>query len=135
MQEAYRGWRAENYWENEAIKRSGQSSSGRGTSIGGISTRGVLPWEGTGVFCGTPGALSGLEPHEPAELAAREAESRKKSHIAVLRELGASLASDMAPHLVELEGKVLRLTGSVESQYVRWRELLREIFAAETGLQ
>jgi hypothetical protein len=134
MRDAYRGWRAENYWENEAIKRSGEVSSGGGSSIGMISTQGALPWEGGGVICGTPGVLSGFEPQEPSERAAREAEAKKKSHIAVLRELGASLASDLTPHLVELEGKVLRLTGSVESQYAKWRELLREIFTAETGL-
>ena len=40
----------------------------------------------------------------------------------------------MEPLLVEVEGKVLQLTGSVESQYASWRELLREIFATETGL-
>jgi hypothetical protein len=132
MRDAYRGWRSENYWENEAVKRSGESASRSGSSIVGISTQDVLHWEGTGAICGTPGVLSGFAPQEPSVRAAREAE--RKSHIAVLRELGASLAYDMAPHLVELEGKVLRLTGSVESQYAEWRELLREIFAAETGL-
>lgn len=134
MEEPYRGWRAENYWEQKALDRPRRISSGGSVSAGGIAG-GALPWEGTGGFCGTPAVLDGFEQREePSERAAREEEARKKSHLAELRELGASLASDMAPQLVELEGKVLRLTGSVESQYFKWRQLLREIFAAETGL-
>ncbi len=134
MQEAYRGWRSQNYWEREGLKSAGKSSSAGGTSVGIISTGDILPWEGTGAVCGTPGVFGGFEQQEQSRQALREAEAKKKSHIAVLRELGASLASDMAPLLVEVEGKVLRLTGSVENQYASWRELLREIFAAETGL-
>ena len=52
----------------------------------------------------------------------------------VLRELGESLAADVTPLLVEVDGNVTELTGSVEAQYAKWRTLLREIFAAETGL-
>ena len=52
----------------------------------------------------------------------------------MLRELGESLAADVAPLVVEVEGNVTQLTGSVEVQYAKWRTLLREIFAAETGL-
>jgi hypothetical protein len=134
MQESYSGWRSQNYWEREALKHSAESSTAGGTSVDIISTRGVLPWEGTGPVCGTPGVFGGFEPKKRSEQVQREAEARKKSHIEELRELGASLASDMTPLLVEVEGKVLQLTGSVEAQYASWRELLREIFATETGL-
>lgn len=136
MEEAYLGWRSENYWEREGLKSAGRSSSGGGTSVGIISISGVLPWEGTGAICGTPGVFGGFEQPEQSRQAqtVAQAKAKKKSHIAELRELGASLASDMAPLLVDLEGSVLRLTGSVENQYASWRELLREIFAAETGL-
>ena len=133
MQEAYSGWRSENHWKREALKNSAQSSTGSGGSMGIISISGVLPWEGTGPVCGTPGVFGGFEQKKRSEQVQR-AKARKKSHIEELRELGASLASDMEPLLVEVEGKVLQLTGSVESQYASWRELLREIFATETGL-
>jgi hypothetical protein len=51
-----------------------------------------------------------------------------------LRELAGSFDSEVAPILIDVEGEVLRLTGSVETQYTTWRQLLRQIFAAETGL-
>jgi hypothetical protein len=56
-----------------------------------------------------------------------------KLHRQVLRQLSASLDSDLAPHLIDVEGKVTRLTGSVEAQYAMWRRLLRQIFVAEIG--
>jgi hypothetical protein len=61
-------------------------------------------------------------------------EERKATHLDVLRELGASLAADVAPLVVDVDGRVAELTGSVEAQYIEWRALLKEIFAAETGI-
>ncbi len=132
MQEPYSGWRSQSYWEVQALKNSATGSSSGSTGI--LSTRDVLPWEGAGAVCGTPGVFGEFEPRRRSEQAQRKAEAKKKSHIEELRELGASLASDMSPRLVEVEGKVLELTGSVETQYASWRELLRKIFAAESEL-
>lgn len=50
-----------------------------------------------------------------------------------LKELGESFGSEMQPVVMEFEGKKYELTGSAEEQYKRWRELLREIYYAETG--
>jgi len=57
-----------------------------------------------------------------------------KMHREALKELAASLDADIAPLLIDMEGEVTRLTGSVETQYATWRNLLRKIFATETGL-
>ena len=35
----------------------------------------------------------------------------------------------------EFQGKKYELTGSAEEQYTRWRELLRQIYYAETGFR
>lgn len=63
------------------------------------------------------------------------AESRiDQRHHWELWELAQSINDGVAPVLVECEGEVTRLTGSMEAQYAGWRELLRQIFASETGL-
>lgn len=54
-------------------------------------------------------------------------------HADAIRELNESFGLDMAPMVVEVEGRTIRLQGSAEEQYREWRRLLREIFAAETG--
>ncbi|MEA3468507.1 MAG: hypothetical protein U9R57_09845 [Thermodesulfobacteriota bacterium] len=52
----------------------------------------------------------------------------------VIEELGTSFSSEAEPLVVEVDGETLRLSGTAEQQYSRWRELLREIYARENGL-
>ena len=121
MIDAYHGWRSTDYWEREAMKsRSSRTVNGAGWTLGGV-TRGPL--------CGTPGIFGSPTVEDQKRYAA----SQERDHIQILSELGASLASDVAPLVLDVDGKVLRLEGSIATQYARWRELLREIFAAETG--
>ena len=121
MIDAYHGWRSTDYWEREAMKsRSSRIVDGAGWTFGGV-TRGPL--------CGTPGIFGSPTVDDQKRYAA----SQERDHVHILSELGASLASDVAPLVLEVDGKILRLEGSVATQYARWRELLREIFAAETG--
>lgn len=60
--------------------------------------------------------------------------SDAKVHEAALRELGDSFKADVEPVLDEVEGRTLKLSGSVDAQYAEWRRTLRELFARETGL-
>jgi len=55
-------------------------------------------------------------------------------HEAALKELGVSFKADVAPVLDEVEGRTVKLSGSVDAQYAEWRKTLRELFTAETGL-
>jgi len=54
-------------------------------------------------------------------------------HSEAIRELSETFGSEMKPVLVEFEGQKYELTGPAEEQFKRWRELLREIYRAETG--
>lgn len=54
-------------------------------------------------------------------------------HKAALQELSDSFGSEMAPVVMEYQGKQYELTGSAKEQFQRWRELLREIYYTETG--
>jgi hypothetical protein len=57
-----------------------------------------------------------------------------KVHEEALKELGVSFKGDVAPVLDEVEGRTVKLSGSVDAQYAEWRKTLRELFAKETGL-
>ena len=52
----------------------------------------------------------------------------------VIEELGVSFSSEAEPLVVEVEGETFRLTGSAKEQYAKWREILKHIYAKETGL-
>ncbi|MEA2115625.1 MAG: hypothetical protein U9P36_09595 [Thermodesulfobacteriota bacterium] len=52
----------------------------------------------------------------------------------VIEELGTSFSSEAEPLVIEVDGETLRLAGSAEQQYTRWREILRKIYARKTGL-
>ena len=55
-------------------------------------------------------------------------------HRATLEELDTSFDAEVAPMVVETEGKTHRITGSVDEQYEEWRRLLRTLYEAETGV-
>jgi hypothetical protein len=51
-----------------------------------------------------------------------------------IEELGASFGSEAEPLVIEVDGEVIRLTGSAEQQYAQWRQLLKQIYFTELGL-
>jgi hypothetical protein len=60
--------------------------------------------------------------------------AQKRIHKDAIRELGESFQAEVAPMVVDIEGQTAELTGSAEEQFIKWRELLREIYRTETGL-
>ncbi|MEM7366465.1 MAG: hypothetical protein AAF525_20825, partial [Pseudomonadota bacterium] len=57
----------------------------------------------------------------------REAEIHAQS----LKELNQSLGSEIMPHVLDIEGQTIELTGTADAQYARWREILQEIYDRE----
>lgn len=55
-------------------------------------------------------------------------------HRAAIEELDDSFSAEARPLVVNIEGETHELTGSAEVQYAKWRGLLRQIYASETGL-
>ena len=54
-------------------------------------------------------------------------------HLDAITELSESFGNEAAPMVVSVEGQERRLTGTAEAQFESWRQLLREIYEAETG--
>ncbi|MFC1824424.1 hypothetical protein ACFL9T_17075, partial [Thermodesulfobacteriota bacterium] len=52
---------------------------------------------------------------------------------AAIKELSESFESEMKPVVMDFEGKEVELTGSAEEQFQKWRDILRQIYYAETG--
>lgn len=121
MWEPYENWRK--YYLIEAEQRRAVERRAKQTKFVAalIMVAGVM--RGPGLF--TTGALlykNGMDISEEAEI-----------HNEAIRELGDSLQAEVSPMVVEIEGRTVELTGSIEEQYQKWRELLREIYINETG--
>jgi hypothetical protein len=54
-------------------------------------------------------------------------------HLDAITELSESFGNEAAPMVVSIEGQERRLTGTAEAQFESWRQLLRNIYEAETG--
>ena len=133
MDEPYDNWRAFSFEEQVALEKLRSQARlekilGAAAIIGGIVS--TAKGGRTGSRVGEVAVMGGM-----AAIMDGMAKSEESNmHLETLRELASSLDSEVAPMLLDVEGEVLRLTGSVETQYATWRGLLRRIFAEETGL-
>lgn len=75
-----------------------------------------------GAIGGAASILSGLKKYSDA-----------KTHGQALKELAESFQNEVAPQVVDVEGRTLKLTGTAEEQYREWRELLHELYLEENG--
>jgi hypothetical protein len=132
METPYRGWRSNSYEEQLALDELNKAAKwrkilGAAAIFGGImASREGRGWSNAGevaILGGMAAVMDGFDKSAQAKMN-REA----------LKELAASFDSEVEELLIDVEGEVHRLKGSVETQYASWRQLLRDIFAAETGI-
>ena len=133
MWPAYEDWRKANQAEQVALRKINQEATMKtvtgillvaaGIALGfSNSNTGILP--GLMVAGGTTVIVNGVNVSREAEI-----------HREAIEELSESFGNEMKPMVVEFQGKNYELTGSVEEQYNRWRELLRKIYFSETGFE
>jgi len=123
MWEPYENWRK--YYMIEAEQRRAVERRANQTRLMGVLfiLQNIL--NGGAI----PGAVSAILVHKTVKNISEEAEI----HNEAIRELGNSLQAEVSPMVVEIEGRTVELTGSIEEQYQKWRVLLREIYINETG--
>ena len=132
MSDSYRSWRKFNYDEIVALnemKRAArvQQVLGAAAVIGGIAAAAVgIPaaeiLAPTLIIGGAAVFKRGMDRNQEAEI-----------HADAIRELGASLDTEVTPMVVEIEGQTMELKGSADEQYRNWRRILHQIYSKETG--
>jgi hypothetical protein len=132
MEVPYRGWRSNSYEEQLALDQLNRAAKwrkilGAAAIFGGImASREGREWSNVGevaVLGGMAAIMDGLDKSAQTQI-----------HREALKELAGSFDSEVQELLFDVEGEVLRLKGSVETQYASWRQILRDLFAAETGI-
>jgi hypothetical protein len=139
MQESYGNWRRTSFDEIEKEERLRNQARTR-TFLGAAAVLASVFVPGqcrstdyncrriesaartAGVIGGTASVLSGLKKYSDARVQAQ-----------ALKELSQSFQSEVAPQVVDVEGRTLRLTGTAEEQYREWRELLQQLYTEDNG--
>lgn len=76
-----------------------------------------------GAIGGTAAVLSGIKKYGEA-----------KTYATAVKELASTFQNEVAPQVIELQGRTLKLAGTAEEQYREWRRLLGEIYREDTGI-
>jgi hypothetical protein len=132
MWPSYENWRELNLTERTAMKKIKREALTQ-QIIGALLIIGAIATEASGsdiaravtpamIMIGGQVIINGFNVSKEAEI-----------HSAAIKELSESFGDEMQPLVMEFKGKQYELTGSAEEQFARWRELLRKIYAAETG--
>ena len=132
MSEPYDSWRQFSYEEQmalEKLRRKARTQKILG-ALAVLSAMFAQVDSGAEAAIRDAAAIGGMAAIQAGLATSKEA----KIHVEALKELGASFEAEVEPLVIEVEGQTLRLSGSVETQYETWRELLREIYATETAL-
>lgn len=132
MRVPYDSWREQSFHATMTLDQVEASARRRfvaGTLaiVGGIaaatsSNAAVQTGALVGVGAGAYMIKSGFDKNAEAEI-----------HIAALQELGESLEQEVAPRMIDLDDRTIMLNGTVEEQYQQWREILVDMYKAETG--
>ena len=134
MRLPYDSWREQSYHETIELRELRRSArrrfvGGAAAVIAGVAAAtgggGDFVQEIAGLSAASAGAAliaSGFSKRAEAQM-----------HMEALRELGQSLEDELAPQVINLEGRTITLTGSVEEQYGQWREVLADLYATEIG--
>jgi hypothetical protein len=131
MDRPYDDWRAYSYEEQKALDSINRASTLK-KILGGIAVLGGIlldPRDDPAgvkdimILGGIAAINAGFEDGKEAGI-----------HKAALSELADSFEGEITPLMVDVDGKVVQLTGSAEVQFEKWRQLLHEIAATDAPL-
>jgi hypothetical protein len=133
MEAPYQEWRKLSY--KEVLYARQLKEQGRKEKIAGlVAIAGGIAAAATGNSGATRGAghlgiIAGAGIFANSFLKTEEA----LGHSSTLRELGASLESELEPSIVDLQDRSVTLSGTVDDQYQEWRRILGDMFRLEEG--
>ena len=133
--ESYNGWREFAREESIAIRELQRSSRWRTTlGIATVVASVLYGANGDGDF--TSRMLRDAMMYTGMDLikTATVRREEKRLHTESLEELSVSFDEEVKPMVVDIQGTQYRLTGTADAQYAEWRDLLLELYSAETGL-
>lgn len=135
MYDSYQSWRKATYEEAitykllraEARRRTIGGAVAIAGGVGAMASDSNDPVVDTGALVSVIGGALTLK----SAIAKRQ---EAEMHAEALREVGVAAEAELMPYTLELENQVVRLEGTVEEQYQRLREILRDLYFADLDL-
>jgi hypothetical protein len=134
MDKDYLPWQRQAFVESKAARKAKEAARakiflGALAVIGGAAMAANSdPYgNGAGLLGGTAVAVAGVM----AIASGFDSSRNAKAHRDSLNELGQSLNIQLAPHVMELEGKTVELLGTASEQYQAWRAFLLDFYEQE----
>jgi hypothetical protein len=131
MDKPYDDWRAYTYEEQKALDSINRAATLK-KILGGLAILGGILMDPQSdrvgvkdvlILGGIAAVQSGFEDGKETGI-----------HKAALTELADSFEGEVTPLLLDVDGKVVQLTGSAEAQFAQWRLLLQDIGATDAAL-
>lgn len=134
MYGAYQDWRQATY--DEAIAYQLLRDQARRRTIGGAAAivGGVAAMAESSDAAVDTGALVSVIGGAMTMKSALAKRQEAEIHAEALREVGVAAEAEVMPYTIELENQVVRLEGTVEEQYDKLRDILRDLYYADLDL-
>lgn len=142
IQSAYTQWRTARLTEMNAVRHAEKLESERAgkaivTGLLGAALIAAGSRNSGCAGCSTVATAAGtivlVQALQEAIALSQTAGADRKLHQIALEELGQSLASEVSPVVLEVEGEVVELKGSVEEKFRQWRAIMKKLHEQEVG--
>lgn len=134
MDVPYLEWRERSYDHAVAIRDLRRTTMTRGIA-GAAAVIASIVAIGQGGSVNRAGGAVGISAGTGLVYSAVQKSQERGQHEADFIEISESVTAAITPQVIELEDQTITLTGTVGDQYEQWRELLREIYRSENGLE
>jgi hypothetical protein len=131
MSESYRYWQSQSSAELERARKARSKASAK--FLGGLLLiAGAIAADSDNSVIGDVAAVGAGVAGGALLVSGWKDSQEARVHTDVIDELANSLDGELAPKVVELEDQTVMLSGTMEEQMQQWRQVLAEIWEAET---
>lgn len=134
MEPSYHDWRQYTYEESILLREMQAEARKRGIAAAVLVIGGVVAGSNSGSSAGRTAALGSVIGGLALAKTALDKYKESEIHKEALKEISQSLGSEIQPMVLDIEGRTVELTGTLNAQYAQWRQILKEIYSEETGL-
>lgn len=134
MELPYHAWRRYTYDVAIELKESKREARNRLLGGAAVVAGSIIAGSKSETYAGQTAAIGGVMGGIGLVKAGLDKYKQMEIQREELLELSQSLGAEISPIIYEIEGRTVELQGTVDDQYRQWRQILKDIYAEETGI-